>query len=235
MNLQNFGSSIEEGEMSEDSSVQFFLESFKRKTRFHKSLFEHSFTQKLNPISMVNFQDHSSKFLEFNLSSQDLLTDIQSLTAHCKVKILEKKGEELVPLEDNLMIGTIPSSIVSNIIKNFRLFIFDTQISTEKTDRYSLISYVSQYFNAELNLTEHWNPITGFYIDQSNANSLVTSRATNCNELLMSEGVISRGYFESGINFQNSISHTFCEKLNSPFLYSRPNLIPFEVSKSIKK
>ena len=66
MNLQNFGSSIEEAEMTEDSSVQFFLESFKRKTRFNKSLFEHSFTQKLNPISMVNYQDHHScKFLEF--------------------------------------------------------------------------------------------------------------------------------------------------------------------------
>ena len=232
MNLQDFGATIEESEMTEDAGVvQLFMDSFKRKTKFHKSLFEHSFTQRINPISMVNFKDHeTSKFLEFNLSSQDLLTDMHSLTAHTKCRILELKDGTLTNLDDQVMIGTIPNSIVSNIVKNFRLFLFDTQISTEKTDRYSLISYVTQYFNAQMTQADHWNPITGFYIDQSKSDTLITSSAQNCSEAMFEKGVISKGYFESGENFQNSVSHLFCERLNSPFLYSSPNLLLPEVS-----
>ena len=223
--------------MTEDAGVvKLFMDSFKRKTKFHKSLFEHSFTQRINPVSMVNFADHeSSKFLEFNLTSQDLLTDMHSLTAHTKCRILELKNDSLTNLDEQTMIGTIPNSIISNIIKNFRLFLFDTQISTEKPDRYSLVSYITQYFNAQMTHAEHWNPITGFYIDQSKSDTLITSRAQNCSEAMLQKGVISKGYFESGANFQNSVSHVFCERLNSPFLYSSPNLLLPEVNSTLNE
>ena len=164
MNLHDFGTTIEQNEAVEDDSVvTMFLESFKRKTKFHASLFENSFTQKLNTSSLLNFHDHSStKFCEYTLTSADFLTDLHSLSAHVRCKIVEEKSDgSLVDLKNDLLVGTIPSSIVSNLIKNFWLFIYDTQISTEKSDRYSLVSYITQYFNAQSTYVKHWDPDSG--------------------------------------------------------------------------
>ena len=121
MNINDFGANIEENEAGEDESVvSMFMDSFKRKTKFHASLFENSFTQKLQTSSLINFHDHaSSKFCEYTLTSANFLTDLQSLSAHATCKIMEEKSDgSLVPLEDNVLVGTIPSSVISNIIKN---------------------------------------------------------------------------------------------------------------------
>ena len=82
--------------------------------------------------------------MEFRLVSNDFLTDLHSLTGHIECKIQEKKSDgTLQNLARGNLIGTIPSSIISNCIKNFRLFLYDRQLSPERSDRYSLISYLS--------------------------------------------------------------------------------------------
>ena len=238
MNLQNYGPTIEENEATEDENViSMFTDSFKRKTKFHPSLFENSFTQKIVSSSLINYQDHAAtKFMEFNLSSSDFLTDLPSLTAHIKCCIKELKPDgSIINLDDNLLIGTIPSSLISNVIKNFRLFIFDTQISTEKSDRYSLTSYVTNYFNSQLTHLKHFDMENGYYIDQSEPDYLATSYAKECSETGLENETISRGFFESGSNFANSVSLSFCEKLNSPFLFTQPNLLLPQVSKNRKR
>ena len=165
MNINDFGSTIEESEMTESDVTSLFMESFKRKTKFHSSLFENSFTQKLLTSSLLNFHDHeSTKYCEYSLTSPDFLTDLQSISAHIKCKIMEKQDDgKLIDLDQNTLIGTIPSSVISNVIKNFRVFIYDTQISTEKSDRYSLISYITQYFNAQFTDIQDWDHDTGYY------------------------------------------------------------------------
>ena len=227
MNLNSFGSTIEQNESGEDESVSMFMNSFKRKTKFHPSLFENSFVQRVNPINLTNMKDHAAtKFLEFNLGSNDFLTDLQSITAHVKCKIVEKKADNsTINLGKDIAVGTIPSSIISNLIKNFRLFIFDTQISTEKPDRYSLISYICHYFNGQLTNPENWSFRDGLYFDQSKNDYLLTSSGTECSEALLKSEAISQGFYQSSQVFKESTSHTFCEKIQSPFLFSLPNLL----------
>ena len=66
MNYNDIADPIEEGQETEDISVTNFLSNFKRKAKTHNSLFENSFTQRLNTTSQVNFSDHSSnKFMEY--------------------------------------------------------------------------------------------------------------------------------------------------------------------------
>ena len=124
-----------------------------------------------------------------------------------------------------MLVGTIPSSIIANCIKNFRLFIFDTQISAERPDRYSLISYISHYFNGQLTDPKHCCFDSGLYFDQSSSNYLLTSKGQECSDALLKADGISQGFYESASFFKSSASHTFCEKLQSPFLFSLPNLL----------
>ena len=227
MNLNNFGATIEENETGENENIGMFMNSFKRKLRFRDSLFENSFVQKINSQNLINMKDHSpSKYMEFNLSSADFLSDLQSITAHIKCKIMEKKADKtLGNLGSNILVGTIPSSIISNCIKNFRLFIFDTQISAERSDRYSLISYISHYFNGQLTDPKHCCFDDGLYFDQSSSNYLLTSKGEECSEALLKAEAISQGFHDNASFFKSSATHTFCEKLQSPFLFSLPNLL----------
>ena len=227
MNVNNFGNTIEENELAENDVFNMFMSSFKRKVKFHPSLFENSFTQKITPQPTPNFSDHkSSKYMEFRLVSNEFLSDLHSLTGHIECKIVEKKSNgTLENLAAGNLVATIPSSIISNCIKNFRLFLYDRQLSPERTDRYSLISYFTQYFNSQLTNLKEIEYETGLYFDQSEASSLVTSEAKSCTKALYKAGAISRGHYDSGTIFAQSAQHTFCERLNSPFLWSQPNLL----------
>ena len=92
MNINNFGNTIEENELAENDVFNMFMSSFKRKVKFHPSLFENSFTQKISPQPTPNFEDHkSSKYMEFRLVSNEFLSDLHSLTGHIECKIMEKK------------------------------------------------------------------------------------------------------------------------------------------------
>ena len=232
MNVNNFGNTIEENELAENDVFDMFMASFKRKVKFHSSLFENSFTQKITAQPTPNFQDHqSSKYMQFHLVSNEFLSDLHSLTGHIECKIMEKKSDgTLKSLFSGNLIATIPSSVISNCIKNFRLFLYDRQMSPERSDRYSLISYLTQYFNSQLTNPKEIDYETGLYFDQSDANSLVTSKAKTCTKALYTSGAISQGHYESGYIFAESAKHTFCERLNSPFLWSQPNLLLPSVS-----
>lgn len=227
MNINNFGNTIEENELAENDVFNMFMGSFKRKVKFHPSLFENSFTQKISPQPTPNFQDHKpSKYMEFRLVSNDFLTDLHSLTGHIECKIQEKKSDgTLANLTRGNLIGTIPSSIISNCIKNFRLFLYDRQLSPERSDRYSLISYFTQYFNSQLTNLKEIDFDTGLYFDQSEPSFTATSQAKTCSKTQYTASAISRGYYDSGSIFAESATHTFCERLNSPFLWSQPNLL----------
>ena len=227
MNINNFGNTIEENELAENDVFNMFMSSFKRKVKFHPSLFENSFTQKISPQPTPNFEDHkSSKYMEFRLVSNEFLSDLHSLTGHIECKIMEKKSDgTLENLTKGNLIGTIPSSIISNCIKNFRLFLYDRQLSPERSDRYSLISYFTQYFNSQLTNPKEIDFDSGLYFDQSEPSSLVTSEAKSCTKALYTAGSISRGYYDSATIFADSTQHSFCERLNSPFLWSQPNLL----------
>lgn len=65
----------------------------------------------------------------------------------------------------------------------------------------------------------------GFYCDQSQSHYLLTSMGNHCTAEYLKNEAISQGFYESGYAFAGSPSMTFCEKLNSPFLFSQPNLV----------
>ena len=67
--------------------------------------------------------------------------------------------------------------------------------------------------------------VSGYYIDQSDPNYLLTSRATNCSKLLYEKESCSKGQLQAATLFANSTKHEFCQTLDSPFLYSSPNLL----------
>lgn len=227
MNLSDLGTSIEENEVVVDKTIENFSKNFKRKIKSHTSLFENSFTQKIVTKSQTNFNEHSSnKYIEFELENPDFLTDLQSLTGHVQCKIVEDMGNgNYKALDSQDLVGLIPGALISNIIKNFRLFLYQSQINSERPDKYSLISYITQYFDAHISDYEEFCMDSGFFLDQSRPDYLVTSHATNCSSELYKNQAISKGFYQSGELFSNSTPHHFCQVLDSPFLFSQPNLL----------
>lgn len=158
MNFNEINEPIEEGQETEDITVSNFLSSFKRKAKTHTSLFENSFTQRLNTISQVNFSDHASnKFMEYSLASDEFLTDMTTITAHTKCKIVRDNNGTHVPLEEGELVSTISGSVINALIKNFRLFLYTTQLNSERPDRYSILAYLSRFFDADMTTQENFD------------------------------------------------------------------------------
>ena len=227
MNLNDLGVAIEENETVEDKSILSFSQNFKKKIKSHTSLFENSFTQKISTRSQTNFNDFlPNKYIEFELESSDFLTDLQTLTAHVQCKILEDIGDnKYKPLGSGDLIGLIPGALISNLIKNFRLFLYQSQINSERPDKYSLISYITQYFDSHITDFEDFSMDDGFFLDQSRSDYLVTTDASNCSKELYDQEAISKGFYQAGQLFAESTTHHFCQILDSPFLFSQPNLL----------
>ena len=158
MNYNDIADPIEEGQETEDISVTNFLSNFKRKAKTHNSLFENSFTQRLNTTSQVNFSDHSSnKFMEYSLTSDEFLTDMSTISAHTKCKIVRDNNGTHVPLEEGELVSTIGGSVIDALIKNFRLFLYTTQLNSERPDRYSILAYLSRFFDRDMTNPENFD------------------------------------------------------------------------------
>ena len=215
-----------ENQIEDEFSDEGFLKTFSKKIKHYDSLFVSSFPQKIQAGQMIDYTSHSdTKFMEFDLTSPDLISDLSTLTANMTCRIREKTAEGVIDLNATTKIGCIPGSVVNNAIKNLRVFLFDTQISPEKTDRYSLLSYIFEYFNKANIAPKRINYLNGSYFDQSVENFLVTSEGKEINDANLKAEVISQGYHDSGEFFQRSISHPFMDRINSPFLFSQLNLL----------
>ena len=227
MNINDISEiNVEDGAETEDITVSNFVSNFKRKAKTHSSLFENSFTQKIVTTSQTNYKDYqSSKFQEYKLGSDEFLTDMTSITAHTKCKIVRDNNGTHVPLESGESVATIAGGVINALIKNFRLFLYSTQLNSERPDRYTILAYLSRFFDADMTDVTDFDYLTGFYIDQSDPNYLLTSKATNCSKEIYESEACSKGHYQSATMFSNSATHTFCQTLDSSFLYSHPNLL----------
>ena len=218
---------VENNQMDEEISMNAFLNTFSTKISYYDSLFVNSFPQKINHKQMINYSNiNEAKYMEFDLSSPDLVSDLSTLTAHlsCRIKELKSDGS-IANLDPEVLIGTVPGSLISNTVKNLRVFLFDTQISPEKSNRYSLLSYIFDYFNKSNVAPKGINYQNGCYFDQSDENALITSEAKDVSEILMKSGVASQGYYDSTQFFKGSMAAEFIDRINSPFLYTKLHLL----------
>ena len=218
---------VENNQMDEEASMNAFLNTFSKKISYYDSLFVSSFPQKINHKQTINYTNiNEGKYMEFDLSTPDLVSDLSTLTAHlsCCIKELKSDGS-IVNLDPEVLVGTIPGSIISNAVKNLRVFLFDTQISPEKSNRYSLLSYIFDYFNKSNIAPKGINYQNGCYFDQNDENALITSEAKDVTETLMKSGVVSQGYYDSSQFFKGSIAAEFIDRINSPFLYTKLHLL----------
>ena len=230
MNLEN-----ENNQLEEEESMDHFMKTFSKKIDKYDSLFISSFPQKINHKQMINYKAvNDSKYMEFDLGSPDMVSDLSTLTAHMRCKIQEKIGETLTNLKSGDLVGTIPGSVISNSIKNLRVFLYDTQISPEKANRYSLLSYIFEYFNKSNIMKKGINFQNGSYLDQENLreNSDVhlTCRGKEISTAFLNDGKISRGFAHSGRLFNESKSQDIIDRIHSPFLYTGLNLLLPQVS-----
>ena len=222
MNLE-----VQNNQMEDEASSEAFLKTFSKKIKYYESLFISSFPQKVNHKELINYSSiNETKYMEFDLSSPDLVSDLSSLTAHlsCRVRELNDDGT-VTDLDATTEIGTIPGSIIGNTIRNLRVFLYDTQISPEKSNRYSLLSYMFEYFNKDIKAPKTINYQNGSYFDQSGEESLVTSEAKQVSEALMKAEVASKGYYDSSQMFKESATNYFIDRINSPFLYTKLHLL----------
>ena len=158
MNINDIAEAIEDGQETEDIGVNNFLSNFKRKAKTHGSLFENSFTERLTTTSQINWTDYdSNKFLEYAVTSNSFLTDMTTITAHAECKIMRDDNGTHVPLESGELVSTISGSVISALIKNFRLYLFTTQINSERPDRYSILAYLSRFFDADMTNDENFD------------------------------------------------------------------------------
>jgi hypothetical protein len=140
---------IEDGEIS--GNTEEFISGFSKTIKNRESYFRSSFTEKIQAKQLIDWNSHNdTKYLEFDIGSHDMLSDLSTLNVHMKCQIMEKKADgTLAKLKANDYVGLIPGGICQNSIRNLRIFIFGTQISPERTNRYSLMSYVYNYFDRD--------------------------------------------------------------------------------------
>ena len=168
MDYQEFGTDIA-ADVEEQGAVKQFVSNFRQKIIDHSSNYEHSWTQKLISSTNPNWSDFlNSKFLEFKISEEtECLTNLQSLTAHMTMQMKEFKDGLWVNLpaaEKQARIGLIPGDIVNNMIKNMKLFVLETQINSERSERYSLNSFVQKFFSSNLSTSPDMVLSSGFFI-----------------------------------------------------------------------
>ena len=222
MNLDNGPNQIEQ-----ENSSDIFLKTFSKEIKKYDSLFINSFPQKINAIQLINYDNiMDGKYLEFNLGSPDMISDLSTLTAflECSIKELKEDGT-ISNLPPDCFCGTIPGSIVSNCIRNCRIFIFDKQISPEKSNRYSLLSYIFNFFDKSKKNSTGINLENGSYLDQDEKNFITTSEAKQVSETALDKKLISSGFYESAKCFKGSQSQSFVDRINSPFLFTDLNLL----------
>ena len=169
MDYQEFKTTDIANDVEEQGAVKKFMSHFRQKIIDHSSNFEHSWTQKLISSTNPNWSDFlNSKFLEFKISEEtECLTNLQSLTAHMTVQMKEYKDGSWVDLpvgENQARIGLIPGDLVQNMIKNLKLFVLDTQINSERSERYSLNSFVQKFFSTNLPTSPDMVLASGFFI-----------------------------------------------------------------------
>lgn len=212
---------------SEEFSSEVFLKTFSKKIKHYDSLFISSFPQKINPMELINYSSHAeTKFMEFDLTSQELISDLSTLTAHLTCRVREQTEDgTIVNLPPGTTVGAIPGSILNNAVRNLRVFLYNTQISPEKSNRYSLLSYIFEYFNKANVAPKGINYLNGSYFDQAEENFLVTSEGKAISKANLDAEVISQGFYESGEFFKLSASNVFMDRINSPFLFSNLNLL----------
>ena len=215
-------SSASTSQMADEPLPEEFVRTFSKKIKYYDSLFINSFPQRLNPKQLINYAKYDeNKFIQFDLSHPELISDLSSVTAHLTCCVKEEKDDGILyPLEPGVKIGLAPGGLVSNAIRSMNLFIYQTQCSIEKNNRYSLISYIQQYFNKANVTTDDLNYNNAYYIDQSKADYLLTSQATRADDDLKEKQINSTGFYNSARFFEESNVHECHDVLHTPFLYS---------------
>ena len=218
---------VENNQLEEEADAEAFMKTFSKKVKYYDSLFLSSFSQKINHKQLINYSNiNEAKFCEFDVTSPDMVSDLSTLTAHMTCRVRELKDGQVIDLATGVKVSTIPGSVISNAVRNLRVYLFESQISPERENRYSLLSYIFEYFNKSIVRPKGINYANGSYFDQAKETDLVTSEAKVVpTKTLLNAGAISQGYYDSANFFKESTAHNFVDRIYSPFLFTKMNLL----------